>query len=359
MSDRGSDRGARADRLGELIAEKELDMLLVTKLVNVTYLTGFGGTNGFCLAGPQRLFFTDFRYTERARRELEGGWDLVDADRELLPGIVSRFQGRVGFDDADVSVRRHAKLIELAGDDVELVPAGGLVERVRRVKDAGELEAIAAAAAAADEVYVWLCEQGLTGRLEREVARSAEARMRELGAEPAFPPIVASGESGAQPHAEPGDRAIAAGELVTIDMGAGLDGYNSDCTRTFATGEVPDEQRATYELVREAQAAALEAVRAGAEGKAVDAVARQLIDAAGHGERFGHGLGHGVGMEVHESPTLSTQSEDTLAENEVVTVEPGVYVEGSHGVRIEDLVVVSADGHRNLSSRPKELQVVD
>ncbi|MDX6633329.1 MAG: Xaa-Pro aminopeptidase [Solirubrobacterales bacterium] len=356
-----SDRSARAERLAELIAERELDLLLVTKLVNVRYLTGFGGTNGICVAGAgERLFFTDFRYTQRARDELDGGWELAPADRDLLPAIVAGFRGRVGFDDADLSVRQHAKLAELVAeqDGVELVPAGGLVEIVRRVKDSGELEAMSAAAALADEVYVAIRERGLVGRSEADVAAFAQAELRRRGAEPAFPPIVAAGENGAQPHAEAGEREIGAGELVTIDMGALLDGYNSDCTRTFATGETPDEQTATYELVRAAQAAALDAVRAGAEGKGVDAVAREMIDAAGHEEHFGHGLGHGVGLEVHESPTLSTQSEDVLVENETVTVEPGVYVEGSHGVRIEDLVVVTADGHRNLSSLPKELEVV-
>jgi Xaa-Pro aminopeptidase len=354
-----SGNGERGERLAALIAERELDMLLVTNLVNIRYLTGFGGTNGLGLASAEeRLLFTDFRYTERASRELRDGWELAPTERELLPGLVARFRGRVGFDDADLSVSQHAKLSEKLPEGVELVPAAGLVEQLRRVKDAAELEAIAAAAALADEVYVWLCGRGLVGRTERDVARAAEARIRELDAEPAFETIVASGPTGAQPHAEPDERAIGAGELVTIDMGAMLDHYCSDCTRTFATGELPDDQRATYELVREAQAAALDAMSAGVEGKAVDAVARELIDAAGHGEEFGHGLGHGVGLEVHELPTLSTRSEDTLAENEVVTVEPGVYVEGSHGVRIEDLVVVTVDGHRNLSSRPKQLEIV-
>jgi Xaa-Pro aminopeptidase len=353
----------RAARLATLLAERELDMLLVSNLVNVRYLTGFGGTSGLCLLGPgdgadQRLFFTDFRYTERAAAELRDGWELGPAEADLLAAIVAHFEGRVGFDDEDLSVRQHAKLTEKVGEreGVELVAAGGLVERVRRVKEEGEIEAIAAAARLADGVYEWLLDRGLTGRTERDVAAAAQARMRELGAEPAFPPIVASGPNGAQPHAEPGDRVIEAGELVTIDMGAKLDaganGYCSDCTRTFATGDLPDDQRATYDLVREAQAAALEAVHAGAEGKSVDAVARDLITAAGHGEDFGHGLGHGVGQEVHEQPTLSTRSEDTLQANEVVTIEPGVYVSGSHGVRIEDLVVVTDEGHRKLSFAP-------
>ena len=222
-----------------------------------------------------------------------------------------------------------------------------------------ELERIAAAAKLADEVYGWTLERGLAGHTERDVARAVEVRIRELGAEPSFPPIVAAGENGALPHAEPGEREIGSGELVVYDMGALLDGYCSDCTRTFATGDPGDEAREVYELVLRAQLASLESVRPAAAGKEVDAVARELIDEAGHGDHFGHGLGHGVGLEVHEGPRLATTSEDELFEGNVVTVEPGVYLPGKLGVRIEDLVVVTADGYRNLSGLPKELQLVD
>ena len=194
-----------------------------------------------------------------------------------------------------------------------MVAAGGAVERLRRVKDEGELAAIAAAAELADEVWRWSLERGLAGRTEREVAAAAEARIRELGAEPSFPAIVAAGPNGALPHAEPGEREIGAGELVVFDMGAKLDGYCSDGTRTFATGEPGERAREVYELVLDAQAAALDAVTAGVGGEALDGVAREVIEAAGHGDRFGHGLGHGVGLEVHEAPRLSQRSEDTLA----------------------------------------------
>ncbi|HKT84380.1 MAG TPA: M24 family metallopeptidase, partial [Solirubrobacterales bacterium] len=202
-------------------------------------------------------------------------------------------------------------------------------------------------------------ERGLAGRSELDVARAAEARMRELGAEPSFPTIVAAGPNGALPHAEPGEREIGRGELVVFDMGAKLDGYCSDGTRTFATGEPGEEARAVYATVLAAQEAALAAVRAGAKGEDVDGVARELIAATGHGERFGHGLGHGVGLEVHEEPRVSQRSEDVLAASEVVTIEPGIYLPGQLGVRIEDLVVVTEDGHRNLSGLPKDLQLVD
>jgi Xaa-Pro aminopeptidase len=350
---------SRAERLAALVAERELDCLLVTDLVNVRYLTGFGGTNGACVCGADtRVFLTDFRYTERAEVEVEG-WEVVTVRDDWLGGIASYLKGRAGFEDQQMAVRTMRKLEEKLGEGVSLEPAGGLVEKLRRVKDSDELKAIVAAAELADDVWRWTLERGLAGRNELDVAHAAEARMRELGAEPSFPAIVAAGPNGALPHAEPGEREIGRGELVVFDMGAKLDGYCSDGTRTFATGEPGEEARAVYELVREAQAAALGAVSAGARGEDVDAVARELIKAAGHGERFGHGLGHGVGLEVHEEPRLSPRSEDVLATGEVVTIEPGVYLPGELGVRIEDLVVVDEAGLRNLSGLPKELQLVE
>ena len=348
----------RGDRLAAGLAEREIDLMLVTELVNVRYLTGFGGTNGACVCGPEiRLFLTDFRYTERAEAEVEG-WEVTTVRDDWLGGIAERLSGRFGFEDDHMSVRLLERLRGKLAEGVEPVAAGGAVEQLRRVKDAGELEAIAAAAELADEVWRWSAERGLAGRSEREVARAAEARIRELGADPSFPAIVAAGPNGALPHAEPGERGIGGGELVVFDMGAKLDGYCSDGTRTFATGEPGEEAREVYEVVLGAQAAALDAVRAGAEGGAVDGVARSLIEEAGHGERFGHGLGHGVGLEVHEAPRLSQRSDDVLEVGEVVTVEPGVYLPGRLGVRIEDLVVVAEDGHRNLSGIDKGLRVV-
>jgi Xaa-Pro aminopeptidase len=361
----------RADRLAAEVAERGLDQLLVGDLVrpgdseragtaNLRYLTGFTGTSGLCLLGPDdRIFVTDFRYVERAAREVPESFERVRAERQLLPAVAERMRGQVGFDDANTSVRTLGKLRELAPDGVELVPAAGLVERLRRSKDGREVEAIAAAARLADEVYEWTLERGLVGRAERDVALAAAQRMRELGAEdPAFPPIVASGTNGALPHHEASDREIEPGELVVIDMGAIVDGYCSDCTRTLATGEIPDEAHEVYELVREAQSAALAEVAAGVAASAVDAAARELIADAGHGDEFGHGVGHGVGIEVHEAPRLGTSSDEELVAGDVVTIEPGVYVAGGFGVRIEDLVVVEPDGARNLSSLPKELQVV-
>jgi Xaa-Pro aminopeptidase len=349
----------RGDRLAVGLAERELDLILVTELVNVGYLTGFGGTNGACVCGlDTRLFLTDFRYTERAEAEVEG-WETITVRDDWLGGIAERLAGKVGFEDDHVSVRQLERLRGKLPEGVELAPAGGAVEKLRRVKDEGELAAIAAAAELADEVWRWSLERGLAGRSEREVARAAEARIRELGGDPSFPAIVAAGPDGALPHAESGEREIGAGELVVFDMGAKLDGYCSDGTRTFATGEPGERAREIYEVVRGAQAVALDAVTAGIGGEALDGVAREAIAAAGHGERFGHGLGHGVGLEVHEAPRVSPRSEDVLEAGEVVTIEPGVYLPGELGVRIEDLVVVTADGCRDLSGLPKELQLVE
>jgi Xaa-Pro aminopeptidase len=359
----------RAERVAALASGEGLDQLLVGDLVrpgdseragmaNLRYLTGFTGTSGMCVVGEGLLlFFTDFRYVERAEREVSDGFERVRAERQLLPAVADRLFGRVGYDDANTSVRSLRKLEELVDDGVELVPAAGLVERIRRSKDEGELRAIAEAAKLADEVYSWILDHGLAGFTEREIELAAGQRMRELGAEgPAFPTIVASGPNSALPHHEASEREIGRDELVVVDMGAIVDGYCSDCTRTFATGEPGDEAREVYELVRSAQLVALDAVRAGASGRDVDAVSRDPIEAAGHGDHYGHGLGHGVGIEVHEAPRLSQQSEDELVEGDVVTVEPGVYVPGKLGVRIEDLVTVTAGGHRNLSGHPKELQ---
>ncbi|HEY1360391.1 MAG TPA: Xaa-Pro peptidase family protein [Thermoleophilaceae bacterium] len=350
---------ARADRLLDLIGERELDCLLVTNLVNVRYLTGFTGTNGACLVTPEdRLFVTDFRYVEQAQEEVSG-FELVKGERDLLAQLAKLLSGRAGFDDAHVTVRVHHKLSESTGEGVELVEAAGLVERLREVKDDGELRAIAAASELADEVYELLRERGSRGRTERELARELEQELRERGAEPSFPTIVASGEHGALPHAVPRDVAVEEGALMIVDMGALLDGYCSDCTRTFAIGEVGERAREVYDIVLGAQEASLEATRAGAACPEVDAVARDRIEAAGYGENFGHGLGHGVGLEVHEGPRLAKSAEGELRAGSVVTVEPGIYLPGELGVRIEDLVVVGDEGPDILSGFPKDLIRLD
>jgi len=350
----------RAERLAAVLAARELDAMLVTDLVNVRYLTGFTGTNAVCVIAPAEwLFFTDFRYVEQAERQVSEGFERIQGRQDLFGDAVARLSGRVGFEDDHLNVRAHARIADMLPGGVELVPAGGLVEGLRAVKEAAELRSMREAAALADGIYRHLTERGLVGRSERAVAFDLEHEMRVRGAEgPSFPPIVATAANGALPHATPGDRVIERDTLVVVDLGCVVDGYCSDCTRTFATGALTDEAREVYDLVLEAQERALEAVRAGAGCVAVDAVAREIIAAAGHGERFGHGLGHGVGLEIHEGPRLSPSGEGELREGNVVTVEPGVYVPGAYGVRIEDLVVVGPEGPEVLSAYPKALVTV-
>jgi len=357
---------SRADRLAEAVGEAGLDAMIIGDLVrpgdtvrdfmaDVTWLTGFGGSSGLVIVGPDvRSFVTDFRYTTTATETVPSSFEVVESSGEMLAFIAGLLAGRVGLDEAKTSVKSRGKLLEEIGEGVEIVAEKDLVADLRRVKDEAEIEAIAEAARITDEAYAFIEEQGLAGRTEREVALSAENRMRELGAsDPSFPAIVAAGSNGAIPHAMPGDRVIEENEYVVVDMGAIYDGYSSDCTRTLIEGEPDPAHQEVYDLVLTAQLAGLAAIEAGADGRGIDAIARQVITDGGHGEHFGHGLGHGVGLEVHEGPSMSKRSTDTLQAGETVTVEPGIYLPGEFGVRIEDLVVVTDDGYRNLSTRPK------
>jgi Xaa-Pro aminopeptidase len=367
-----SEGRSRAERLAQELGGLEVDALLVESLVDVRYLTGFTGSHGLALllgeSARAKLarhrFLTDFRYATQSaeqvpdsfEREIVSG-DLLEAAAAVLEGT----SGRLGFDEAHLTVKAHRRLAELLPAGWELLACNGAVERLRAVKEPGEIARIRAASQLADEALAGVLEGGLAGRTEREVAIELELAMRRLGAEaPSFPSIVAAGAHGALPHAEPRDRAIPRDVLVTIDWGALHEGYCSDCTRTYATGEgISQLARATYALVLDAQQQGLAAVRAGRSGREIDAVAREVIERAGEGEHFGHGLGHGVGMEIHEGPRLSrTASEEPLRAGNVVTVEPGVYLPGRLGVRIEDLVVVGEDSQEVLTSLSKALTVI-
>jgi Xaa-Pro aminopeptidase len=320
-------------------------------------------------AGPPELglhlFLTDFRYDTQSAEQVPELFERRIASIDPIEAAVAELAQseatRLGFDESALSVKQHMRLRELLPAEWELVPCGGLVEGLREVKEPAELERISAACELADAALSEVLEAGLAGRTEREVAIELELRMRRLGAfGPSFPSIVAAGSHSALPHAEPRDVQIPRDTLVTIDWGALHEGYCSDCTRTYATGErLPEGAREVYELVLAAQLAGLAAVRPGPSGRDVDRVARELIERAGHGEHFGHGLGHGVGLEVHEGPRLSrTAGEQPLRAGSVVTVEPGVYLPGRFGVRIEDLLAVTDDGPLVLTGLSKELTVV-
>ncbi len=330
--------------------------LLVTDGVNVRYLTGFASSNCALLVEPEgtTTLYTDFRYLEAARDV--AAVEVVQTRRDVASALAELLAGkRVGFEAARISYA-HWETIGAGG--AELVPTRGLVESLRAVKDDAELDAIRKAAAISDVVYAALAQERLAGRTESEVALWIERAFRDHGADAlAFDSIVASGENGARPHADPGAAVIGEGTLVTVDMGCVVDGYCSDCTRTFATGDLPTELAEIYELVARAQVDGLAAVRAGERGSDADAASRVAIAEAGMSELYGHGLGHGVGLEVHEAPTMRPESTDVLAAGNVVSVEPGLYRPGVGGCRIEDLVVVTNDECEILTRFTKELLV--
>ena len=342
---------SRVDRLRESLEEP----LLVTNGVNVRYLVGFASSNAALLVEPDRVrLFSDFRYAQ-AGRAVEGV-EFVETKRSLVVALAELLEGRIGF-EADVVT--YTGWETLSGGGLDLVPRRGLVEALRAVKDDQELDAIRRAGTITSEAYERFAEESFIGRTERDLAWRLDELFHELGADaPAFETIVASGPNSAKPHARPSDRTVGAGETVVVDAGATVDGYCADCTRTFATGSLPDELRSAYTTCLDGQLAGLEAVRAGVTGVEADAAAREKIEAAGLGDKFGHGLGHGVGLEVHEAPRLSRESTDTLAAGNVVTVEPGVYLEGLGGIRIEDLVIVTDGEPEILTSPTKNLVTV-
>jgi Xaa-Pro aminopeptidase len=329
--------------------------LLVTHGVNVRYLVGFASSNAALFVEPDRVrLFSDFRYAEAGRAV--DGVEFVETKRSLVAALAELLEGPVGFEADAVS---YASWETLHAGGLELVPRRGLVEALRVVKDDAELEAIRRAGAVTSAAYDRLAAERFTGRTERELAWRLDELVHELGAQaPAFETIVASGSNAAKPHARPTDRVVEPGETVVVDAGALVDGYCADCTRTFATGPLPDDLRSAYTVCLEAQLAGLAATRAGVTGIDADAAARDTIEAAGLGKRFGHGLGHGVGLEVHEAPRLSRESADTLAAGNVATVEPGIYLEGLGGIRIEDLVIVTDGEPEVLTSSTKDLVTV-
>ena len=341
----------RVDRLRGLLDEP----LLVTTPVNVRYLTGFRSTNAALLVGAERVqLFTDFRYAERAREV--PGVELVETTRALATSLAGLLPERVAFEAENVT---YAQWETLGAGGRELVPTTKLVERLRAVKDERELDAIRRAAAITHRVYEAFATERFVGRTERELARRLEELYREEGAEGlSFPSVVATGPSGASPHAVPGDRIVEGGHTVVVDSGATYDGYCSDCTRTFAAGPLPRRLEDAYETCLRAQLRALSLVRAGASGREVDAAARGLVDETEFAGMFRHGLGHGVGLLLHEDPSMRQEEEHVLAPGNVLTVEPGVYVPGEGGVRIEDLVVVTEDGCEILGRFTKDLVVV-
>jgi Xaa-Pro aminopeptidase len=348
----------RIERLRAALDAVGVTSFLVSNRINVKYLTGFDSSNAFVLLNTEQvLVLTDGRYIEAARGVV--GAEAVLVDREFVPGAAAALpglsEGPVAFEADDLEYRRYEALF--AGGR-ELVPTSGVVQELRAVKEPEELEDIRRAARILNEMYERLAGEELTERTERDVAWWIERTLREEGAEGlAFDVTVASGPNAAFPHHHTGDRKIGVGETVVVDAGARVDGYCSDCTRTFATGSLPVELRRAYAACRAAQETALAGVRAGAGARELDEVAREEIAEAGF--EVLHGLGHGVGLEVHELPVLLQTAEGSISAGNVVTIEPGVYLPGLGGVRIEDLVVVTENGAEVLSPFTKDLLTLD
>jgi Xaa-Pro aminopeptidase len=365
----------RRARLRGAVARSGIDALLVTDLINIRYLTGFTGSNAALLivasdsedgggdAAECTQFCTDGRYTTQSAQEVPDLPRVIERPCDVA--LLRRApEGLIGFEARAVSVADHMSMLTVANDgprDIELVPMLDLVEGLRAIKDAGEIDALQRACAVADRALEDLIEAGglRPGRTERQVGLDLDQRMRELGAsDPSFETIAAAGANSAIPHHRPTDAVLAAGDLVKLDFGAAVDGYHSDMTRTVVLTAPADWQREIYLLVERAQAAGRAACVPGATGDEIDAAARDVITDAGYGPQFSHGLGHGVGLQIHEAPSLARDSASIMVPDMCVTVEPGVYLPGRGGVRIEDSGVIRADGYHVLTQTSKEFRVL-
>ncbi|MFT3662498.1 MAG: aminopeptidase P family protein [Gordonia sp. (in: high G+C Gram-positive bacteria)] len=367
---RRRDPASRRAALAGLLNAHDADAMIVGDLVNVRYLSGFTGSNGAVLVwadtdrGHDRIA-TDGRYTSQVAAQAPDLEALIARDTVavLLAEAAARRSGvRVAFEADAMTVAQYDELTSSdMPDGVALVPVRGLVEGLRETKDDDEIAAVERACALGDQALANLVDRNAIapGRTERRVARELEWEMYSLGADAiAFETIVAAGENSAVPHHRPTDAVLAPGDFVKIDFGAVYDGYHSDMTRTFVLGEPADWQREIYEIVRTAQEAGCAALKAGAATRDVDAAAREIIVAAGYGKQYVHGLGHGVGLQIHEAPGIGAASTGTLLDGATVTVEPGIYLPGRGGVRIEDTLVVDGSGARSLTHAPRALRIL-
>lgn len=347
--------------LREALKENGLDALLVTNPYNRRYVTGFTGSAGVAVVSAEdAVFITDFRYTEQAAEQVQG-FRIVKHEKTIIEEVANQVEQMkiktLGFEKDNVSFGTY----ELYNDkvDAELKAVSGIVEKLRMVKTADEIEILKQAAKIADDAFAHICTFIKPGVTELEVSNELEMFMRKQGAtSSSFDTIVASGERGALPHGVASDKVIQSGELVTLDFGALYNGYISDITRTVAVGEPSEKMKEIYEVTLAAQELALEKIKSGMTGIEADAIARDYIKSKGYGDAFGHSTGHGIGLEVHEGPALSFRSETVLVPNMIVTVEPGIYLPGIGGVRIEDDIIITEDGNVRLTHSPKELIIL-
>jgi Xaa-Pro aminopeptidase len=352
----------RIEQLRSQLDAEKIDGILITSAANRLYMSGFSGSTGYVLISSKHAaLITDFRYIDQAKEECPD-YEVVDNKRKMNEALLQKVKEfgihRLGFEKAHMSYAQYETLSYIL-QGIELIPTDGLVEELRMIKDEGEIAIIRKAVEIADQTFSHILSFIRPGVREIDIAIEMEFFMRKLGASgPSFDTIVASGVRSALPHGRASDKVIQEGELVTLDFGAVYKGYVSDLTRTVAVGEVSSKLKEIYDICLKAQLAGVEKIRSGMTGKEADAICRDIIAAEGYGEAFGHSTGHGIGLDVHEGPGLSSVSETILKPGMIVTVEPGIYLSGIGGVRIEDDILITDSGNEILSKSTKELLIL-
>lgn len=351
----------RVEKLRKKMQEENLDSFLITSPYNLRYLTNFTGTTGLAVITLEKAFFiTDFRYTEQAAAQAQG-FEIIKNVGPIFEEVADLVQKEglreLGFEETTVSFLEYSVLEEII--DAQLIPISGMIEELREIKDEEEIAIIEKACSIADLAYDHILKMIQPGMTEIEVANQLDFYMRSLGASGvSFETIVASGLRSAMPHGVASKKIIEQGDLITIDFGCYYEGYVSDMTRTFAIGDPGEQLKEIYQIVLEAQLAVLEVAKPGVTGKQLDAIARDYITKHGYGEAFGHSTGHGIGLEIHEGPNVSVRAEKQFVPGNIITDEPGIYLPGIGGVRIEDDLLITSDGNRVLTHSPKELIIL-
>lgn len=351
----------RVEKLRKKMQEENLDSFLITSPYNLRYLTNFTGTTGLAVITLEKAFFiTDFRYTEQAAAQAQG-FEIIKNVGPIFEEVADLVQKEglreLGFEETTVSFLEYSVLEEII--DAQLIPISGMIEELREIKDEEEIAIIEKACSIADLAYDHILKMIQPGMTEIEVANQLDFYMRSLGASGvSFETIVASGLRSAMPHGVASKKIIEQGDLITIDFGCYYEGYVSDMTRIFAIGDPGEQLKEIYQIVLEAQLAVLEVAKPGVTGKQLDAVARDYITKHGYGEAFGHSTGHGIGLEIHEGPNVSVRAEKQFVPGNIITDEPGIYLPGIGGVRIEDDLLITSDGNRVLTHSPKELIIL-
>lgn len=344
----------------EAIEKAGVDAVIISSPANMRYLSGFTGEGYVYLAKDRRAVVTDFRYVFSARKECEN-FDIIDMKKEsygVIRGYISDSVKKIGFEGNIVTFSEYGKMREML-PEVEFENIEGVFTLLRSIKCEDEIEKICKAEAIGDLAFSGILQELRSGMTEREVAAKLEQYMKEAGAEGiSFDTIAAAGIHSSMPHAVPTDKRLEDGDFLTMDFGCKYQGYCSDMTRTVVIGHADQKQKEIYQVVLNAQLKALRQIRPGITGKEVDAIAREVIEDAGYGNCFGHGLGHSVGLEIHESPAFSARDDHIIQPGMVITVEPGIYLDGFYGVRIEDVVVITEDGCRNITHSEKELMEI-